>query len=191
MRPWASVSGTRWTRWPPDSNLSFEYAPAHDSDDHFLVPADLGRALGDHFRGPAVALGKAHVHPQQVAGEQTGLVTAGACTDLEKDVAVIVRVLGQQQPLQVGFQRFDASARGVYLLLGKRLHVRVGQHLLGPGEVGMRAQELVEPGNHRLELCTLASQRPETVHVARGILAGQLTVDLLEPSCELLELRFH
>ena len=27
MRPWASVSGTRCTRCPPDSNLSFEYAP--------------------------------------------------------------------------------------------------------------------------------------------------------------------
>ena len=27
MRPWASVSGTRCTRWPPDSNLSLEYAP--------------------------------------------------------------------------------------------------------------------------------------------------------------------
>ena len=27
MRPCASVSGTRCTRWPPDSNLSFEYAP--------------------------------------------------------------------------------------------------------------------------------------------------------------------
>jgi hypothetical protein len=24
MRPWVSVTGTRCTRWPPDSNLSFE-----------------------------------------------------------------------------------------------------------------------------------------------------------------------
>ena len=28
MRPCASVSGTRCTRWPPDSNLSFAYAPS-------------------------------------------------------------------------------------------------------------------------------------------------------------------
>ena len=28
MRPCVSVAGTRCTRWPPDSNLSFEYAPS-------------------------------------------------------------------------------------------------------------------------------------------------------------------
>ena len=28
MRPPASVSGTRWTRWTPDSYLRREYAPA-------------------------------------------------------------------------------------------------------------------------------------------------------------------
>ena len=27
MRPCVSVTGTRCTRWAPDSNLSFEYAP--------------------------------------------------------------------------------------------------------------------------------------------------------------------
>ena len=93
MRPCASVSGTRWTRWPPDSNLSLEYAPcAHDAQDHFLVAAELGRRFGDDLDLPAVALRVARVHAAEAAGEERRLVAAGAGADFEEDVALVVRV---------------------------------------------------------------------------------------------------
>jgi hypothetical protein len=44
-----------------------------------------------------VPLGVALVHPQQVAGEQRGLLAALACLDLDDRVAVVVRVLGDEQ----------------------------------------------------------------------------------------------
>ena len=63
MRPCASVSGTRCTRWPPDSNLSFEYAPAPTMrSDHLLVAAELARRRRDDLDLPALALGVARVH---------------------------------------------------------------------------------------------------------------------------------
>jgi hypothetical protein len=44
-----------------------------------------------------VPLGVALVHPQQVAGEQRGLVAALTRLDLDDGVAVVVRVLGYEQ----------------------------------------------------------------------------------------------
>ncbi len=136
-------------------------------------------------------LGVAHVHAQQVAREDRRLVAAGAGADLEEDVAVVVRILRQQQPLQVGFQRLDAAAGGVDLLLRERLHVRVGQHFLRARELGAGAVVLVEARHHGLDLGPFAPHRAEAVHVARRFLARESAVDLLEPAGELLELAVH
>ena len=58
MRPCVSVAGTRCTRWPPDSNFSFEYAPLPiDAGDDFLVAAQFAFAGGDDLDLPALALG--------------------------------------------------------------------------------------------------------------------------------------
>ena len=61
--PAFSVAGTRCTRWPPDSNFSFEYAPrAGKAHDHFLVAAKIGWRFGNHLDLPAVALGTSVVY---------------------------------------------------------------------------------------------------------------------------------
>jgi hypothetical protein len=67
-----------------------------------LIAAQLGIAGRDDLDAPALALGVAGVHAQQVAGKQRRLVAAGAGADLEEDVALVVGVAGQQGGLQLG-----------------------------------------------------------------------------------------
>ena len=101
MRPWVSVTGTRCTRWPPDSNFSPAKAPALDADHDLLVAAEIGEIFGHDLGAPAMAFGVAQVHAGQVCGEQGRLVAAGAGADLDKGVALVVRVARQQGGLQL------------------------------------------------------------------------------------------
>ena len=75
-----------------------------DARDHLLVAAQLRGALGDQLDLPALALGVARVHAEQVAGEERRLVAAGAGAHLEEQVAVVVRVARQQRLLQLGLE---------------------------------------------------------------------------------------
>ncbi len=98
MRPCVSVAGTRCTRWPPGLELQLAVdAVADDADHHFLVAADVAGALATDLALPALPLGVAHVHAQQVAGEQRRFVAAGAGADFEEGVAHVVGVARQQQ----------------------------------------------------------------------------------------------
>ena len=67
-------------------------APA-DLGDDFLEAADAAGAFGHDFGFPALLGGVALIHAEQDAGEQRGLVAAGAGADFENDVAVIHRIL--------------------------------------------------------------------------------------------------
>jgi len=66
-----------------------------------LVAAQLGLGGVDDLGLPADALGVPQVHPQQVAGEQGGLVAARARLDLEDDVLVVVGVARDEQEAQL------------------------------------------------------------------------------------------
>ena len=74
-----------------------EGAAAADFGDDFLVAAHGAFARGDHLDLPALLGGIALVHAEQIAGEQRGLVAAGAGADFEDDVALVHRVLRQQR----------------------------------------------------------------------------------------------
>ena len=73
-----------------------EHAIAGDRGDGFLVAADVGLRGVDQLELPAIFLGEALVHAQQVAGEQSRLVAAGAGADFEHRGAFVGAVLGQQ-----------------------------------------------------------------------------------------------
>ena len=101
MRPPLSVAGTRWTRWTPLSNFSFANTPLPvDAGDDFLVAAGFGRAGGDQLDPPALRLGIALVHAEQIAREQRRLVAAGAGADFEHRRALVGRIARQQRQRQ-------------------------------------------------------------------------------------------
>ena len=75
----------------------FEFQPgvdaaACDSADDLLVTTVFAISRRQDFHLPAHRLGVARVHAEQVARENRGFVAARAGTDLQVDVAVVVRV---------------------------------------------------------------------------------------------------
>ena len=84
MRPPLSVTGTRWTRWTPLSNLSRANTPWPATEATTSLKPPISDALAEisSTRQP-LRLGIALVHAEQVAGEQRRLVAAGAGADLE------------------------------------------------------------------------------------------------------------
>jgi len=82
-----------------------------------------------------VPLGVTLVHPQQVAGEQRGLLAALARLDLEDGVLVVVRILGQQQNFEFLLDARHALFQLEKLLFGHGTQFRIAvlHHRFGIG----------------------------------------------------------
>jgi len=107
---------------PVDAALELEPAPraaALDEEDDVLEAADAGGARVHHLHLPALRLRVLRVHAREVGGEQRRLVAAGAGADLDEDVLVVVRVLGQDELLQLLLERGLARGQLVDLGLGQ------------------------------------------------------------------------
>ncbi len=125
-----------------DARLEFQLgegaAAAHLGDD-LLVAADRAFAGGDHLDLPALLGGIALVHPEQMAGEQRGLVAAGPGADLENDVALVHRVLRQQRQADLLLERGAARFERGLLARRERAHLGIGrrivQHRLEAGDL--------------------------------------------------------
>ena len=131
MRPEASVSGTRCTRCTPDSIFQLgEGAAAADFGDDFLVAAHRAFARGHDLDLPTLLGSVTLVHAEQIAGKQRCLIAAGAGADLENDVAVVHRILGDQCDSQFLFERGAARLKLRPLLSGNRAHFRVSRRIL-------------------------------------------------------------
>ena len=125
MRPWDSVSGTRCAvRAGLELELGVDVVTL-DTGDHLFIAAVFALVLGEDLDSPALALGVARVHAEQVAGEDRRLVATGAGADLEEHVAAVVGVLGQQHALQAGLQLDQLLAGLGDLFLGHLAQVRV------------------------------------------------------------------
>ena len=111
MRPPASVSGTRWTRCTPDSNLSRANTsrPLIEALASLKPPIPVSDRSSTSKRQPRSA-GIALIHAEELGGEQRRLLAAGAGADFEDRVALVVRVLGQQRQLDPLLQS-PAAAR--------------------------------------------------------------------------------
>ena len=90
IRPWASVSGTRWTRWHAALELEMAERPlAGDAERDLAEAAQLGRLHVQGLELPAHLLGEPAVHLVEVAGEQRGLVASGPGPDLHDQRRVV------------------------------------------------------------------------------------------------------
>ena len=121
-----------------------------------------------HLGAEPVPVGVAEVHPEQVTGEERGLVATRARPDLQDDVPVVVRIARQQvdgQALELGrLGGLEASD----LLAGHRLHLVVVlrvPHLPGAGK--LLADRLQAPvrRDDRLQARQLPAEPPQRVHV--------------------------
>ena len=98
--------GLRDTLHPMRPGLEFQArvdaATDHTADD-FAITTMLALIFAHGLDLPALTLGVAAVHAQQVAGKYRRLIPAGSGADLEEYVAFIERVARDQQLVQ---QRF-------------------------------------------------------------------------------------
>ena len=81
-----------------------EHAAAAHFGDDFLEAAFAAFADRQDLRLPALLGGVALVHAEQVAGEQRGLVAAGAGADFQDGVVIVHRVLRDQRQMDLLFE---------------------------------------------------------------------------------------
>ncbi len=86
--------------------------------------------MRDGLDPPVPMLGVARVHAIEIGGEERGLVAAGARANFENHVLLVVRILGQQQHLDLFFQCGLARRKRGNFFLGHGAHLRIalGQH---------------------------------------------------------------
>src|SRR5450631_3266878 len=85
-----------------------EHATSAHFGDDFLEAAFGAFADRHDFRLPALQGGVAFVHAEQVAGEQRGLVAAGAGADFQDGVVIVHRVFRDQRKLDLLFELVTA-----------------------------------------------------------------------------------
>ena len=140
-------------------------AAAVDAGDDFLEAAVFASAGRFHFDFPALALGVARVHAEQVAGEDRGFVAAGAGAHFQIHAAVVAGVLRHQLRHQLGVEFRQPGLSGVDLFFGQFRQLRVAAHRLGGGQIGARLAFGGQAGGDRFELRALAHQPA----IARGV----------------------
>jgi hypothetical protein len=161
---------------------------AHHAQHHFLEAAEFALAGAHDLAAPAGPLGMARVHAQQVAGEERRFVAAGAGADLEEGVARVLRVLGQQQALQLVLERAQLGLGAGDLFPGHLGHIGVVQHLARGRQVRLALQVALVAARHLRHLGMLARDASVLRHVGHDVLAREQEVQLAEALRKALEL---
>ena len=146
-----------------------------------LKPPD-GEALAEHLGLEAAPLGVLGEHPVEVAGEQGGLVPAGAGADLDDHVLVVVRVaLDHREPQPLGELLHLLSRAGDDLLelaplVALERAVAALEQLLGARRVTRRAAVLLHEPVRLLELAVAAGDLGVARPVGHRLGIGELLV---------------
>ncbi len=110
---------------------------AADQGDDFLQAAHRRFADRSHFHLPALRFRIARVHAEDLGGEQSGFVAAGAGADFEHHVLLVVRIFGQQQHPELLFDARQFGLQARRFLFGHGAHLGVGllqhRHAPAPG----------------------------------------------------------
>src|SRR5271156_2917540 len=155
-------------------------AATDDAADDFLVAAVLAGTLGEHLHLPALRFGVTGIHAKQIAREQRGLVAAGACAHLQKNIAVVVWILRHEQALQRLFFHIDAAAELLQLILHREF--------TGGREVPLEGEKSAIAIDHGTQAGVLHGKIPELVLAPDDIGLGQEAADLLVALVELFQL---
>ena len=140
--------------------------------------AELGLAAVDDLHREALPFGVHGVHAEKIGGEKRALLTADAAADLYDDVFPVVRVLRQQEDLQLLRRAFHAGARFAERFARKVFHFGVGEKLFRA--LGFLPEGLVARiGLHqRGKLCLLAAERRGLLRVRPDFALREHVFDL-------------
>ena len=131
-----------------------------DLDDHLLEATMLALVGIDDLGAPPLALGKTRIETEQITGEDRRLIAPRPGADFQITVVVILRILGQQQDLQLLLDQLDGRLGFGELLLGHGSHLGIiaFEHLEHSRQIGTDLLEALETGDHILELGVLLVQ---------------------------------
>ena len=176
-------------------NAGFEFelgkgAAAANFRDDLLVTAGAPFARRYDLDFPALLGGIAFVHPEEVAGEQGRLVTAGAGANFEDDVAFVHGVLGNERELDLSFERraplFERRPFGTCHVAHLRIDRRILEHGVEACELGQNRAIVLDGFHDRLEFREFARElhiglRPDRVRkfALHRLVAGEQCVELL------------
>src|SRR5262247_2725151 len=167
---------------------------AADFRDDLLEAAHRAFAQGNHLDLPALGGRIAFVHAEQIAGEERGLVAAGAGADFENDVALVHRVLGNKRQPELPLERRAFLLELRLLGGGHRAHFGIGCRV---GDERIEARDLGGDGAivvHRLDDGSELGELARELDVGLGRhRARQLAFDRLVAGDERIEfwLRNH
>ena len=124
-------------------------AVTDDLGDDLFVTALFTRALRNQVHLPALALGVAYVHAEQVAGKQTRFVPAGTGANFHENIALVARIPGQQLLLQLGLDGDEPLFAFAHFGLGQFAHFRIAGQLQCRGNVALAAHVRVVKRDYR------------------------------------------
>ena len=165
-------------------------ALARDARDDLAIAAVLAGIRAQDLDAPALALGVAAVHAEQIAGEDRGFVAARAGAHLEEQVRVVVGILRHEMQEQLPLERGEPPGELLVLVLGERAHVGIGARaqLRGRGEIPLELAMEVEVARDLVEARVLLRQLAEPVLVGDRRRVTEQPRDLFVPLDQLHEL---
>ncbi len=164
-------------------------APPDDAADDFFVAAVFAGALAENLDLPALGFRVAPIHTEQVSGEDRRLVAARAGTDFEKNVAVVLRILRDQQPLQFEFIGREPRLQGKDFLAshGLGFRIRIRGDFLRCRQIRLQCGELAIAFDQGLQPGILHRQLAKLILAPNDARIRQEPADFLESLVELLE----
>src|SRR5690606_35841715 len=163
-------------------------AIARDDGDDLLDAARRGLAHRGDLHLPALGLGVAAVHAEEIGREERRLLAARPRADLEEDVALVVGILGQEEDLDLAFDLGDLGLELGELLGGELAQLGIGERGLVLGDSCLEllvARVLVyELG----ELGALTVELGEALSVRRDLGAAEHLFELAVPRDQAVEL---
>src|SRR5207245_1583741 len=148
----------------------------------------------DHLHLPSFPLRPSRVHAKEICGEQRSLVAALRALDLNDDVAIVVRILGQEQHLQLLLELSHLLGRASLLGPHVLLHVRVllvPQHLARRLHLLLRAAKCVVGLDDLAQRTLLAGEAGQLLVVGRDLGPGHLIFDLVVAARDRLQSIYH
>jgi hypothetical protein len=176
-----------------DAGLELQFrisALTGDTRDHLAITAVLSWIRAQDLDCPALPLGVAAIHPEQVAGEDRGFVAARPGTHFEEQVRVVVGIDRHEMHEQLVLESGEPPGELLVLVLGERAHVGIGarSQLSSSGNIALELAMKIEVAGDLVEARVLFRQLAKPVLVGDCRRVTEQPRDLFVPLDQLSEL---
>ena len=163
--------GGRHALYAMTAGLKFQtaiHAIAADFGNHLFITAMFAFVGAHDLHAPAARFGVTAVHPEQIAGKQRRFITAGTGADFDKGVAFIIRILRQQQHLQLLLHLLAFRFRVAQFFLRHFAHFRIVEHHLCSFDIVLHLAPFGIAARHVAQLRIFPRQRAESILIGDG-----------------------